>query len=506
MSGMELNDVLLSLPIFSCRKCEKFINPPIMLVVGIGNVCGSCIATDAPNTAVHNSGLEMILQHLRIPCRNGCAEKLDYFNMNLHEAVCVNRKHFCPMRHFNECSWEGTLNDLVGHSMSEHSDIVLRGSNNSFLLDVDITKSYNIIKLLHNDNNKFILHINCDLEQSQLRYIMYYIGKLEKIEEFSYSVEQSCDNTCSLYHGTNSKIYHDSQYSREFDLSKALSINISLLKQFVNESTVVTLIRIFTPKASNGLLEERILNYFECPICNSLMKPPIYLCLTGHSICNRCRPRLHQCPSCRSNFGNARNYALEALTNTVSYPCGYRELGCLTVLPLNKITKHESDCHLKPYNCPLMETYRCAWEGTLVSLSTHLNSDHKDKVRPGYYYKTTNTFSFDCNYAEIYCMFAYGEVFRVCHKRDMGNQNTYWSVQLIGPSGESKKYKCEIGMIDGRNENRKLIRTDLCQDLSNQENMFNQCIMVPTNVLSWFAYNGHITYYCKITKLCSIET
>lgn len=501
MSATELNDVLLSLPIFSCRKCEKFLNPPIVLVDGIGNVCGSCNTMDPPNTGVHNSALEIILQHLRIPCRNYCNENLEYFNMNSHEAVCANRNYVCPMKNFDGCPWEVALNDLVDHSILEHADIVLKGTDNSFLLDVDITKSYNIVRFLHNVKNNFILHINCDLEQSQLRYTMYNIGKLENVEKLSYSVEQSRDNTCLLYHGTNLKIYHLSQYYMDFDPSKALSIDVSLLKKFGDESTVVTIIKIMTPDASKELLEEKLWNYFECPVCNSLMKPPIYQCLAGHSICNCCRPRLQKCPTCRSSFGNSRNYALEALTNGVNYPCGHRELGCPIVLPISEITVHESECDLKPYNCPLMQTHRCTWEGTLAGLSTHLKAEHNDKFRSSHYCKTTNSFSFDCNYAEIYCMVAYGEVFRVCHKRDMGNQNTYWSVQMVGLKGESKKYQCEIGIIDGGNENRRLIRTDLCQELSNQENMFNQCIMVPTNVISWFSYEGHITYYCKIIKL-----
>ena len=37
----------------------------------------------------------------------------------------------------------------------------------------------------------------------------------------------------------------------------------------------------------------------ECPVCYELPAPPIYKCPEDHLICNRCRPKLQQCPQCK---------------------------------------------------------------------------------------------------------------------------------------------------------------------------------------------------------------
>lgn len=509
MSASEFNDRIVSLPIFACRKCLNFLSPPIMLVAGIGNICGSCNLMDDTKLALHNSALEMILQNMAIPCRNfgrGCKEKVDYFNMSSHDSLCGCRNYCCPMKLFEGCAWEGGSSALLDHSLGNHPGFAIAANGNCFRLDVDISTTNDLIKLLYTDNDKFILHIKCDVEELKLQYIMYYVGSIDKASEFAYTVEQTgCVgiNSCSLHHGSNNIILHDVEFMKDFDTARALSIDLTLVKQLVNDPVVATLIKITSKNHNQEELDERLLNFFECPVCNHFMKPPIFQCLAGHSLCNRCRPKLGQCPTCRAGFGNTRNYALEALSNGVRFPCIYRDQGCHTILPVAEITKHEAECALRPYNCPFAEANRCTWEGTHSTITTHLKSHHSDKAKFTNYNKMCVGFSFETNFSDLYCMIAHGQIFRVCHKRDMGNQNTYWAVQLVGPRGDGRKYKCEVGLVDSRNENRKLIRIDMCQDMSNHDNMFNQCIMIPSNIVSWFSCNGQITYYCKITKLAT---
>jgi len=46
------------------------------------------------------------------------------------------------------------------------------------------------------------------------------------------------------------------------------------------------------------------------------------------NICNVCRPKVPHCPTCRQQFLNTRNVALEKLARQVKSPCTYRKYGC----------------------------------------------------------------------------------------------------------------------------------------------------------------------------------
>ena len=62
------------------------------------------------------------------------------------------------------------------------------------------------------------------------------------------------------------------------------------------------------------MIELRLLEYLECsliekekdlecPVCLETATAPIYMCGDMHMICHSCRPRLRQCPECRSEVG-----------------------------------------------------------------------------------------------------------------------------------------------------------------------------------------------------------
>lgn len=163
------------------------------------------------------------------------------------------------------------------------------------------------------------------------------------------------------------------------------------------------------------------------------------------------------------------------------------------------ITEHELECPLRPYTCPLKDVILCHWEGTHSTITTHLKACHSEKIKFTNYLKTTIVFSFDHVQYDVYCMATFGEVFRVWFRHDIGEQNGYWAVQLVGSKAEAKNYKYEIGLIDPKNENRMLIRTDLCHEITNQFNIFTNCA-VPVSIISGFAAGGQMRYFCRISK------
>jgi E3 ubiquitin-protein ligase SIAH1 len=65
----------------------------------------------------------------------------------------------------------------------------------------------------------------------------------------------------------------------------------------------------------------------ECPVCLEYMVPPITMCSSGHSVCQACRPRLTNCPTCRRPLLGIRNYGLEHLARELQLPPGPADAG-----------------------------------------------------------------------------------------------------------------------------------------------------------------------------------
>ncbi|KAJ8981960.1 hypothetical protein NQ317_002134 [Molorchus minor] len=62
------------------------------------------------------------------------------------------------------------------------------------------------------------------------------------------------------------------------------------------------------------------LQMLECPICKEYMSPPIYQCLSGHTLCNACKAKSEECSVCRAKIEATRNYVLEDVSKKVEVP------------------------------------------------------------------------------------------------------------------------------------------------------------------------------------------
>merc|ERR550519_3071116 len=45
----------------------------------------------------------------------------------------------------------------------------------------------------------------------------------------------------------------------------------------------------------------------ECPVCYEVAKEPIFQCVDGHLICQNCRPKIKDCPTCRKEYAGEFN-------------------------------------------------------------------------------------------------------------------------------------------------------------------------------------------------------
>ena len=52
----------------------------------------------------------------------------------------------------------------------------------------------------------------------------------------------------------------------------------------------------------------------ECPVCLEVASPPIFMCPESHLICSGCRPKVDECPECRTKYNGPpkiHRYAVE---------------------------------------------------------------------------------------------------------------------------------------------------------------------------------------------------
>lgn len=64
------------------------------------------------------------------------------------------------------------------------------------------------------------------------------------------------------------------------------------------------------PESYEELIDQ-LTRLFECPVCFEHIVPPIFQCLFGHLICNKCVLMCENCPTCRNPFNSKRNLYME---------------------------------------------------------------------------------------------------------------------------------------------------------------------------------------------------
>ena len=198
-------------------------------------------------------------------------------------------------------------------------------------------------------------------------------------------------------------------------------------------------------------LEQSLLSQLECPVCKEYMTPPITSCANGHNICNICKPKVPHCPTCRQQFLDTRNVALEDLARQVMYPCKYRSDGCTEVFASDEIIDHQDRCWYCPQSCPVpdLNTQKCSWTGKYDQIENHLKEQHRDKC---YEYveeepktvKGLDTVSFYFKF-----LFAFNEVFfQVFRRKD---DKFYVSVYYVGHTDNAGKFKYKVKFVNTDN-------------------------------------------------------
>ncbi|KAL1512792.1 hypothetical protein ABEB36_002322 [Hypothenemus hampei] len=497
-SVKSVTDVLLRKNILHCAICKNLLlSTPVMLVENTGNLCSTCYNENfLESKCLQNTALEQLVTTLSYPCRfrdKGCEHWSSSADLLDHEDVCRYRSKKCPMHLIVNCSWEGFPTEFVGHFLNCHGEHVINFENNLFYLDITFCEE-ELIKLLIMKNIILLLKMQLNMEKNKLLYVICNVKDGDN--NFNYSVKHKGNS--DSYIKTRSRVVDSNYVYKNLEECDAVSVDLLSLQQTVKVTNRITnIFKIKTYDTPVQYIGERMLQHFECPVCKAFMKPPIFQCQSGHSICSTCKPRLEKCPTCRAPFGMTRNYSLEGLTAGVSYPCAYHDLGCMLSLSPTDITVHEVMCPYKPYRCPLPE---CTMTGSHDIIINHLENFHSDVISESNSYNDHFRLDAQSYNIKIYrkILLAFDHIFRLTCKRM--NDSCMWAAEAIGTPKDLKNFVYEVSIIDIRRPEKRLIRTDYCLNEMPEDDLFKKCVIFQNTTLASYSNNGTISYQFKIKK------
>jgi len=183
-------------------------------------------------------------------------------------------------------------------------------------------------------------------------------------------------------------------------------------------------------------VDEDLVKEMECPVCMEYMVPPIKLCTNGHNVCSKCEDRVICCPTCRAEFSETRSVALDNIARRLKYPCVNRQRGCLDLLSIEHIAKHNAVCVYGKIKCPFHLLKMCSWNGFKNDLK-----EHAKRIHPGNFFEVS-TFTSPYLSATMGIVSCFGELFTYYKQKKDGRYSC--AVQQIGKSSDASKYKCEF--------------------------------------------------------------
>ncbi|CAH0550687.1 unnamed protein product [Brassicogethes aeneus] len=438
----QFTDDLLKKKIFHCQICDELCTSDIFLVQGKGNVCANCLeekcGKEMKSRAELNTALILIIARLMLPCKfnsKGCDERMDSKSYSQHVEGCYFKMNPCPMKILEDCDWSGSISEFSGHILKNHQDQVIKSENNIFNVETSLAEPFNV-KLLSDD------YQNCLLKTSVVDDKLYYsltpVGKSEENMEYTVvhkSIQTFTSSKVSKHSndlvlktiGTLTKLngFYDEQ-----NLNKnpnATVVDINLLKHLADENNMISNEFNLNP---NGL-DENMLKLLQCPGCMSVMRPPIYQCNSGHSICNKCRGNVRSCPTCRGELGSVRNYGLESFTSNVKYPCKFKISGCKVTGAEGEIKKHEESCMVSIRKCPI-----CPEFVNTNDISKHVEDKHRDCILKNKRYKIQHYSK--CHGYKVYD----SKLFRISYHTE--NSCVYFAAELISPNVDPSEYFCKV--------------------------------------------------------------
>lgn len=458
-----------------CSVCNGYLSvfPVHIKNDGDNPICGRC---KIPNEDeyLRDEAFEGIAQFLIFPCsqsKNGCDQQLTPLKLKDHENCCTHRKLDCPSKNYSRCNWQGSNKDLKAHFEASHPQLVIADRK----FEIQFLNSIKENLVMPFENELFIVKKEIDSRSGSFICSVEHVIQEEDPDSYNYFIRAESGNG-TYYHkcperSTSASAEEKTKFFADFireQLHDPASIiaKIEIFKSNIIEDEAKVKVDVRSADVDWELLGE-----LECPVCFDYMLPPIYQCISGHSICASCKPQVARCPICPGEIRNTQNYSLEKLTTRMMYPCKYHKMGCAITLKSSEIRSHEGSCEFGPYVCPLSEEETCTKKYNKSELISHVENNH-----PEYILKSDKINvpmgGGDQLIQKYYLIKFSNKLFKVCFKFE--NQQFYWALQLIGPAEECKNYKFEIDIVDNSENKLRQYTRGLCVPYSLQNEVFTK--------------------------------
>uniref|UniRef100_A0ACD5TSU0 Uncharacterized protein n=1 Tax=Avena sativa TaxID=4498 RepID=A0ACD5TSU0_AVESA len=117
------------------------------------------------------------------------------------------------------------------------------------------------------------------------------------------------------------------------------------------------------------------LDILDCPVCFHPLRPPIFQCTIGHTICSSCHDKLlDKCHLCSLPTVYNRCHMVEHVVEAIKVACSNGNHGCTARMTYYQREDHEKGCPHAPCYCPLID---CGFSGPTPTLLHHFSSEHE---------------------------------------------------------------------------------------------------------------------------------
>ncbi|KAF5298240.1 hypothetical protein FQR65_LT09751 [Abscondita terminalis] len=287
-----------------CFLCKEYLTQlPVYIYPSKGGAaCGRCSVINE-ETHIRNTTYETLASYLRFPCRfraRGCSSNELLYDMKAHEETCAYQLYFCPFIPLASCTWQGSLKELCSHYEESHYGLSLHEP--TFEIDWNNTPENNYLLKINDDI--FIIHIRCDLEDNVFWCSIRYIGGAVPKNQLTYQIrlKEKYSDGCV----TSTKKYIADYTSVSLNESTDVHLNLNWITNalrrphFVSCRINITPCDVTTPDSIK--LSRQIVYYpdyskpeifleLHCPACKEFMSPPIYQCSTVTEFVNIANPK-----------------------------------------------------------------------------------------------------------------------------------------------------------------------------------------------------------------------
>ncbi|XP_018575680.1 uncharacterized protein LOC108914355 isoform X2 [Anoplophora glabripennis] len=476
-----------------CTKCNNYLSVPPIIIRSNNPVCGRCVTQTVDPVENRAYFFEDLAKFMFFPCINdicGCTFQSPWGKVLDHEIRCEYQRIICPAI---ECANKIRSDEITCHFENKHQHLILK--QNQCLLPQFNTENSCENKLFMWKDQLFIIQIMASDNEDIYFRISSFKGPVSKALKLILS-SKSSSSTISLDKFVTVK--YASKFPPFYETEK---INTGALKHVLGSK--ITCVFKFDDelKSKNSEMgNNKLLSEIECLVCADYMRPPIYMCPTGHSLCGKCKAKLSKCPLCSRQFGDTRNYSLERIAEIITYPCRYKYQGCNFAGNLENITQHELVCSISFVDeIACIATISCKWKGQYSEVFQHIISHHKYSFYLGCPMSinasaSTNTLGF----------FEYdNKVFKLYIEWNENKKNEMrWSVTYVKSKDEcSDKYMFHLDFVSGI---RTFTISDICprKPAAAVKKNCVQFVNIPFFQIKPFIKENKVTFTLNMVKVC----